>query len=109
MIKKTISRLINIPKRINELGIGRYASSILQSLNIQSATRMIILNYLQILLNPRIFISSKLAKKRYPYYKNTYIDKNKKIYNFRTNELKGIDELVKHCLKIYNDKKKRYK
>ena len=59
---------------------------------------MIILNYLQILLNPRIFISSKLAK-QYPYYKNSYIDKNKKIYNFRSNEIKGIDELVKSLSK----------
>ena len=105
MIKKTISRLMNIPKRINELGMGRYTSSILQSLNIKSAKRMIILNYLQIILNPRIFIRSKLAKKQYPHYKNAYIDKNKKTYIFSANEIKGIDELVSHCLKIYNNKK----
>ena len=69
---------------------------------------MIILNYLQILLNPRIFIRSKLVKKQYPIIKILYRLKIK-IYNFRSNEIKGIDELVKHCLKVYNDKKKRYK
>ena len=96
---------MNIRRRIRELGIGRYTSNILRSINIKSELRMSLLSYLQILLNPVIFFNSKLAKKYYPPINNSLINKNKKTFEFKTNQIVGLDKLVKHCLSIYNEKK----
>ena len=95
--------------RISELGFGRYLSQLFITMKLNSSIRMSLLKLLKIIFNPKVYIYSKLYKKKYSSLSKAYVSPDKKSFEFASNQLKGIEALIKHCLIIYNKKKEKIK
>ena len=105
MIKKNLTRVLQARKRIEKIGIGRYLDRFFKILNVKISTRMFLLKYLQIILQPKIHFKSKKIKKYNLANEKSFISKTDRFFEFDVNQLAGIETIIQHCKKVFNKKK----
>ena len=106
MIKKLLIRLFQAKTKIQKIGMGRYLDKVFTLLKLNLSTKMFILKYLQIILNLRIHVKSKKFYIFSMQDTKKFISKDTRIFEFKKEQLIGMENLITHCNNVFNKKKK---